>query len=527
MKKIFVLFALVACSFTMYAQSLQEGIKLIRYERYGSAKNILQNQSGDEATYYLGLAELGLGNTAAAREQFNKISGSYLGMAGLARVLFAEGNKVEAMKMLQNIVDGTRRKEWEKYKMAADAIAYSKGGPINTAIEWYKKALEIEPDAATYLSLGDAYLTQQTGGGEAMNNYEAALSKTNDKSLVYSRIGALWYQARMYENALENYDLAKNADPENPIPYRDLANAYYRIGKYTLAKENIEKYLSLSDKSIDDQITYANLLFLSKDYSNALSKMKGLIAEGHEQPYMYRILGYSNYELKNYADAYKDMQTFFGKIAADDIIPDDYIYMGKILTALANSDTTKAMVYTDSANYYMEKGITSDTAEDKTKLYRNIAEDFKDAKNYQQAGVWYGKLVQNTSNYTAEDYFYWGVYTYYSKKYPEAAKIFSDMAQQYPEEPSPVYWQGRSAAAQDVEAKTGGAATFYEKWLGMEQEGVTKNNADLMQAYQYLAIYYYNQNNKAEAIKYADKILSLEPGNETASQIKEVMSKSK
>jgi len=90
-----------------------------------------------------------------------------------------------------------------------------------------------------------------------------------------------------------------------------------------------------------------------------------------------------------------------------------------------------------------------------------------------------------------------------------------------------VYWQGRSAAAQDVEAKTGGAATFYEKWLGMEQEGVTKNNADLMQAYQYLAIYYYNQNNKAEAIKYADKILSLEPGNETASQIKEVMSKSK
>lgn len=101
------------------------------------------------------------------------------------------------------------------------------------------------------------------------------------------------------------------------------------------------------------------------------------------------------------------------------------------------------------------------------------------------------------------------------------------MAQQYPEEPSPVYWQGRAAAAQDVEAKTGGAVSFYEKWLGMEQEGVAKNNADLMQAYQYLAIYYYNQSNKAEAIKYADKILTLEPGNETASQIKDIMSKPK
>jgi len=527
MKKIFVLLALVACSFTMHAQSLQEAIKLIRYERYGSAKTMLQQQSGTEATYYLGLAELGLGNAAAARDQFNKITDNYMGMVGLARVLFFEGKKDEAMKMLQNVVDGARRKEWEKYKMAADAITYTKGGQINKAIEWYKKALEIEPEAATYLALGDAYLTQQTGGGEAMNNYEAALGKTNDKSLVYSRMGALWYQARNYEKALENYDLAKNADPSNPIPYRDLANAYYRIGKYTLAKENIEKYLSLTDKSIDDQVTYANLLFLSKDYANAVSKMQELISGGHEQPYMHRILGYSNYELKNYPVAYNEMQTFFKKMPADDIIPEDYIYMGKILTALAISDTSKTKVYSDSANFYLEQGISLDTAQDKAKLYRNIAEGFRDAKNYEQAGIWYGKIVQGTTDFTAEDYFYWGVYTYYSKLYPEAAKIFNDMAQQYPEEPSPVYWQGRAAAAQDVEAKNGGAVPFYEKWLGMEKEGVTKSTADLMQAYQYLAIYYYNQSNKAEAIKYSEKILELEPGNETAKQIKDVMTKSK
>jgi len=201
--------------------------------------------------------------------------------------------------------------------------------------------------------------------------------------------------------------------------------------------------------------------------------------------------------------------------------------MGKILTALAISDTSKTKVYSDSANFYLEQGISLDTAQDKAKLYRNIAEGFRDAKNYEQAGIWYGKIVQGTTDFTAEDYFYWGVYTYYSKLYPEAAKIFNDMAQQYPEEPSPVYWQGRAAAAQDVEAKNGGAVPFYEKWLGMEKEGVTKSTADLMQAYQYLAIYYYNQSNKAEAIKYSEKILELEPGNETAKQIKDVMTKSK
>ncbi len=525
MKKLFVLFAALAFSFSTYAQSLQEGIKLVRYERYGSAKNVLQSQSGDEAVYYMGLAELGLGNTAAARDQFSKIAAGYLGMAGLARVLFSEGKNADAMKILQSIMDGAKRKEWEKYKIAADAITYTNGGDINTAITWYNKALEIQPEAGTYLSLGDAYLKLQTGGGEAMDNYQTALSKTNDKSLVYSRMGALWYQARTYEDALKNYDLAKDADPENPIPYRDLANAYYRIGKYTLAKENIEKYLSLSDKSVDDQITYANLLFLSKDYPNAMSKMKELIAAGHEQAYMYRVLGYSEYETKNYAEALKHLQTFFAKAKESEIIPDDYIYMGKIMTALATSDTAQAKLYSDSADYYVEKGIAIDTTQDKAKLYRDVAEGFRDAKNYEQAGNWYGKLVRGTANYTAEDYFYWGVYTYYSKMYPEAAEIFSGMALKYPTEPSPVYWQGRTAAAQDPEAKNGNAVEFYKKWLGMEQEGVVKSNADLMQAYQYLAIYYYNTSDKTNAMEYVSKILELEPGNETALQIKEILSK--
>ncbi len=508
-----------------YAQSLQEGIKFVHYGRYESAVKALSAQAGEEAAYYLGLAELGRDNKTAAGAAFNKVATSFYGMAGNAQILFHEGKKSDAMKLLQEIVDGAKRKEWEKYKIAADAINYTKGGDINKAIEWYKKAVEIAPnEPAIKVALGDAYLKLQTGGGEAMTNYEEALAKTNDKSLVYSKIGSLWYQARNYERALENYEHAKNADPQNPMPYKDLADAYYRINKFELAKQNTEKYLALSDKTVDDQVQYANLLFLSKHYKEAETKMNEVMKVATKKSYMYRVLGYSQYETKDYTNALSSMQQFF-KMDKDNtgIISSDYLYTGRIFTALAATDSSKAAAYADSAGVYFEKGLAVDTSANKTEAYREIAVMFRDAKNYSQAAKWYGKLIKETPEYNAEDYFYYGVYTYFSGKYADAQTIFKDMAAKYPKESSPIYWQGRSAAAQDEEAKTGLAVPYYKQWLDMNTEGVKKSNKDLMQAYQYLAIYYYNSKNNSEAKNYCNQILQLEPDNKTAKQILDIL----
>lgn len=533
MRKLILVFAGLALSFSMYAQQAQEGIKMYQYGRYESAKKALQGQSGDEAAYYLGLSELSAGNVQGAKDIFSKNT-SFYGQSGLARVLLNQGNGADAMKTLQSIVDDAKKKDWEKYKVAADAITYSNDkneADINKAIEWYTKANTISPQAGTYIALGDADLKLKTGGGDAINNFTQALSLTQDQSLAYSRLGSVYYAAHNYDKALENYDKAKNADPNNPLPYRDLAYAYYRIGKFELAKQNAEKYLSLSDKSIDDQILYANLLFLSKDYPNAIEKMNDLVKGGQDKAYMYRVLGFSQYETKDYQNALKNMRTFFSKPKDETgIVPDDYIYTGKIFTALAATDSAQAKVYNDSADYYFDKGIATDTSADKTKTLRDIEEAFKEAKNYPLTTKWYGKLIQASSDTSAEyksDYFWWGVYAYYAKDYSNAKKIFSDMATKYPEETSPVYWMGRvTAASDDPEAKTGAAIEYYKKWLSMPSPaGVTKSNNDLMQAYQYLAVYYYNAKDKTNALDACNKILQLEPANKTAQQIIDVMSK--
>ncbi|PSK94428.1 tetratricopeptide repeat protein [Taibaiella chishuiensis] len=527
MKRLIAIAVATSLAFHVGAQSVQEGEKMINYGRFESAKKALESIAGkeDQANYLLGLSELGMENKDAARQIFSKNPENFYNQAGMARVLFAEGKKDEAAKQLLAIVDKAKKKEWEKYKVAADAITYSNGGNIQDAITWYQKALEINPgEANTLIGLGDAYLKARDGGN-AMSSYEKAVEKGTNNSLAYSKIGSLWYAAHKYEDALKNYNLAKDQDPSNPLPYKELANAYYRAGKYDNALTNSEKFLSLSDKSIDDQITYANLLFLSKKYPEAQAKIQELIGKGVDKPYLYRLIGYSAYETKDYEKARTNMQQFFNKQKdASKIIGDDYIYYGKIMGAMAGIDTPHAKMYNDSADYYFNQVTVVDPTANKATLFRQIAEGYRETKEYAKAGEWFGKTVAADTAATNLDYFNWGLYLYYGKKYQEAASAFAAMKTKFPDEAITPYWQGRTAAAIDQDAKTGIGVPFYKEWLASPKE---HKDADLMNAYQYLGYYYYNTNNEKEAMEWINKVLEKEPGNEFANQVKDYYAKSK
>ncbi len=518
MKQPIIIVAALSLSLQATAQSLEEGIKMYHYERYESAKKILTPLAASNpiANYYLGLSELGVENTSAAQAIFSKYADDAANQSGMARIAFANGNAAEGQRLAKMVADKAKKKEWEPLKYAADAITYSEGSDKQTAIDWYKTALTKADNTPLRLALGDAYRQIIGGGGEAMNNYERVTTKEPNNSLAFSKIGALWYAAKNYKLALENYNKAKEADPNNPLPYRDLANAYFWTGKYDLAKHNIEHYLSLSDKSIDDQIQYANILYLSKDYPGAINKVNELIQSGVSKPGFYGILAYSQLETKDTANALVNVRKYFSMQKPEKIFPSDFINYGKIL--LANNQA-------DSANNYFSKAIAADTAKDKSERYREIAEGFKSLKTtegYAKAGEWYGKIIAENPQAKALDYFYTGFYSYYSKNYTAAAGAFEQMEAKFPDQPSAIYWRARVASAQDEEAKKGTATSYYEKWLQTTVAGYEKKNADLMYAYQYLALYYYNTGDKASMNTYLSKIEAIEPGNAFLKQMKDL-----
>ncbi len=505
----------VTLTASVKAQTLEEGIKMYNYERYQTAKKTLEPLAATNplANYYLGLAELQMGNKDAARNIFLKQPNSYANTSGLIRVLFTEGKAEEGMKAATELAAKAKKKEWEQLKYAADAITYTNGGDAQQAITWYKAALANYENIDMRISLADAYQKLPSGGGgEAMNNYEKVVEKDPKNSLAFSRIGKLWYESKTYKLALENWEKAKEADPANPLPYRDLGNAYTYVGKYDLAKKHIEEYVKLADPSPIVTEKYMDVLYLSKDYKNAATKAQELINTKPETRF-YGILAFSQYELKDSVNALKNARTYFDKQDATKNRPGDYRMFAKIL--LQNSLTSEA-------DMYLQKAIDADTATNKLVPYRENGEALREGKEWMAASKWYDKIINELpASATVTDYFYSGFTKYFGRDYDNSLKSFVAMTEKFPAEPSGHYWSGRAAAATDNDATQGLAVPYYTKWLEMEVPSTyTRKPNDLMQAYQYMAIYNYNKKDKAKTMDLVQKIEAIDAANSTAKEIR-------
>lgn len=532
MKTLITVLTTAAASAFVYdvnAQSLEQGKKLLAYERYESAEKELGSLAGNspEANYYYGLVLLGKGKLNEAKAAFAKHPSDFRNMAGTARVLYEEGKGADAFKILQGIVDGAKKKDWEKYQVAADAITYSdKATQYDEAIAWYRTAHERKANQPeVMIGLGDALLRKNTGesNGEAVRMFDAVIAEGKMKSLAYARHGLIWLNARNYDESLKSYNLAKESDKENPLPYGDLADVYYRAGKYELAKQNIEEYLKLSDKSIRDQMRYGNILYLTKDYTGAGKIYQDLInaGEGKQTPSLYRGLAFAQYQNNQLSDALKNFDTYRSTVSdTSKYTYEDYLYYAYVNNAMAKEDSVNAPKYLGIADQNFGRALQKSTDEDKTALYRKIADGYKETRNWGKVSEWYTKLVAQYPEASPLDYFNAGFYAFYAKDFAGSKAKLEAFNAKYPDEITGYYWLGRVAAAQDPEATKGTAVEPFKTWMNKPlAEGKERKTEEYVFAYQYLALYEYNKANGRAAVDYSKKVLEYDANNETAQQI--------
>ena len=429
--------------------------------------------------------------------------------------------------MLQDIVDGAKKKDWEKYQVAADAITYSdKATQYDEAIAWYRTAHERKANQPeVMIGLGDALLRKNTGesNGEAVRMFDAVVAEGKMKSLGYARHGLIWLNARNYDEALKSYNLAKESDKENPLPYGDLADVYYRAGKYELAKQNIEEYLKLSDKSIRDQMRYGNILYLTKDYTGAAKIYQDLInaGEGKKTPSLYRGLAFTQYQNDQLPEALKNFDTYRSTVTdTSKYSYEDYLYYAYVNNAMAKQDSVNAAKYQSIADQNFTLALQKSTDKDKTELYRKIADGYKETRNWAKVSEWYSKMIAEYPESSPLDYFNAGYYAYFAKDFTGAKAKLEAFNAKYPDEILGLYWLARVAAAQDPEAKTGTAVEPFKTWLNKPlAEGKERKTEEYVYAYQYLALYEYNKGNGRAAVDYSKKVLEYDASNETAQQI--------
>jgi tetratricopeptide (TPR) repeat protein len=520
MKKLIMIAAGIALSFTTMAQAtLDEGVKMYQYKKYQSAQKVLSQLAAKDpiANYYLGLCYLESNNLKQASEQFEKYPEDPANISGTARVAFASKDATKGITIAKALAAKAKKKDIGPLVYAAESITYTDGGDNQQAIQWYKDALTKNPnDIEAHLGMGDTYRKMTGGGGEAMNNYEFIIEKANKNSLVLSRIGDLWYDARNYASALEFYGKAKDADNTNPLPYKSLALAYQRTAKYDIALQNIKKYIELSDNELSDKINYAEILYLAKSYCDAAKlaeELNNQTVPAEKKVTILGILGFSQAECGDSINAQKNLSQYFKLREAKYITPYAYIDYGKLWLRLNNLD---------SASFYYQKGINADTAKNKTEIYRQIADAFRMKKDYCKAADWYDNLIKSNPATQPTDYFWTVVMYYYCKDFTKGLDAANRFKTTHADQPSAYYWHGKLVAVNDPEAADSNALNSFNKYLellGPAAIKEPKKKSEVSAAYSYILLYYYNKKDKEQTKVYTDKLKEVDPAAEILKQL--------
>ncbi|MET7001146.1 tetratricopeptide repeat protein [Chitinophaga defluvii] len=546
--------ALLCVANGVMAQSVEDGLKDLYYGKYQSAKQNLEKviaakPTDDKAYYYLGIAQLGLEDQAGAEATFQKglqaVPASALLQAGMGRIDLLKGNAAAAKQKFEAASTATEGRDGDVARAIADAnTEVPKVGDRGYALtimekllnnEGRKKKQQYTPIAADYIELGDAYrMLGGENGGKAITTYEKALEVDPNNAEAVTKQGMVNYNAKLKQQAVADWSKATNMDSKYGPAYFQLFEFYITPIKDQLswdrAADYLQKYIDAADPADKQKTDYylAAISFYKKDYDAAINKAKSVIPQAGEayKGKFTRLLGDAHLQKGDSLTAKQVMDEYVQAVGEGKLVADDYKLLSAIYGKVKEQDSAKAVVIDSLASLYLEKYALADTAKD-AERYRNVAESFKNLRDYKRAAEWYGKLVndftdeQNTGK--IQDYFFKGTWELYDRQYDNADATFAKFIEKYPaQEILGNYWRGRAQMGKDTEAKEGLAIPYFQKFFDLGGEAKTKPR-DLMFAYQYMMIYYYNKEDKDNLKIWEDKVLSIDPNNATVKAIQENM----
>jgi cytochrome c-type biogenesis protein CcmH/NrfG len=561
-KRISTLIALLFLASGVMAQSIEDGLKKLYYGKYAGAKQdfekvIAAKPTEDRGYYYLGISELGLENTQGATAAFQKglqaVPNSPLLTAGMGRIDLLSGNASAARQKFDAANTATKGKNGEVARAIADANTEVKGGDRAFALttmqtllnnEGAKKRDVYNATAADYIELGDAFRSLGgENGGKAIAAYEKALELEANNAEAVMKQGHVNYNAKLLQQAVGDYAKAATLDPNYAPVFYELYQFYYtpKPQQFSLpkAKENLQKYLSLSDPGdrIKNEYYLASIMFFDKDFDGAIAKAKSLIPQANDsyKTKLNRMIADAYLQKGDSLNAKQAFDEYAQKTGEDKLEPIDFKLGSEIYGRIKYQDSAQQEQIDQKALTYLEKFASSDTVKDLDR-YESVAKAFNAARVYDKAAEWYQKYIglktELKEKPAAVDYFNVG-FNYYrasagtttdTNMLNKSAEAFAQLSANYPELTTGHYWQGMTSAGKDVEAKTGLALPYFEKYISMAESDSAKNKAGLVKAYTYLMVYYYNKDDKTNMQKYMDKLLPLDPNSEPIKQIKDNLS---
>ncbi|MDR6845897.1 tetratricopeptide repeat protein [Flavobacterium granuli] len=368
MKKVFIYAVATLFSvFIGHAQDIKQAKNAIDAEQYEVAKNTLEAITASKPTdgyakFLLGNVYLLKGDYEAAQKHFDAgiacSSKGNFNYIGLGYIALDKGNTAEAESNFALATKNSSKKDLEETVYIGKAYTYSENPNYKKAVEILSKSRLIDPkNTDVLLALGDAYKFNKKQN-EAYDCYREAFRL--DDSLLRAKmgLGTLIKNAHNFKVALTAFDevIALNAN-YGPV-YRELAETQYLWALNDAGKYNdhiskglafYEKYMSLTDYSLESRMRHADFLILAKDYKALETEANEMSKLDKVNPRIYRYLGYSAYHNDNFDTAISSLNSFVST-PTNRVIGRDYYYLGA-------SKLNKALSLTPIDNSLIDNGI--------------------------------------------------------------------------------------------------------------------------------------------------------------------------
>ncbi|OYU79779.1 MAG: hypothetical protein CFE23_12255 [Flavobacterium sp. BFFFF1] len=551
------------------AQDLDQAKKAIDAEQYEKAKKILKGlvaakpESGKNF-FFLGNLYLTQKLQDSATATFQKglaaKSEANFNYIGLGQVDLENANQGGATANFDKALASVRKKDFEELLYIGKAYLNPTKPDYKKALEYLNKAKVIQPmNAEVLLYLGDAYYGDKNAN-EAFSAYRNAADA--DKTLLRASLqqGVITKFSKAFPEAKAAFDKILATNPNYGPAYRELAETYYvwalndkqKYAEYNaMAIQYYEKYMTMTDYSLDSRMRHADFLVLTKDYKALEAEATAMQQLDKVNPRILRYLGYSAYQNGNSDGAIKALNEFISKPGSK-IIGRDYLYLGLAKTQKALTTTTtadgkpsgtvdKALFDTGIAD--VRKGVELDPG--MANELNDFGKKFFDLKLYKEASAIYEIAVtnQNSRNFLYDNFYLGYSLYFFNAAKPETEKAdpadvqkanaaFDAVIKSSPTTQDAYIYKARlNSLLQEDAAARAEMAKYYEEYIrvvtekGEAELAKPANRTKFLEAYNNIAIFYAKTGDKVKAQENLDKALALDPADETALSTQKLIKK--
>lgn len=453
-----------------------------------------------------------------------QVNGQEAGIPPMQRVELAKAqiknDPAAAADAFSDILKGKNKKNADL--LIAIGYAYLENEKADMATDYLNRAMELNNKyAPTYVFAGDIALAAGDVG-EACSKYEQAIYfdfACKEAYLKYAQAYANVNPALAVDMLLK----LKAQDSSYLSADKELGSIYYFAGEYGKAKESYENYFAGGQPDMKDLINYGMVLFLAKDYTKSLDMVKKGLIKDPENHLLKRLAMYDSYELKLYDDGLKAAERFFVTPNDPNYVYLDYLYYARILVSLKQND--KAIERYQMA-LKKEPG--------KVEIWKELSDIYGDLKDYDKAIESYNNYMKVQQEPDAADLFPLGRLYYYAgnavtdsmpnsraKKKEllvHADSVFSIVAAKVPDNYLGSFWRARTNSLLDPETTAGLAKPYYEAALAILEAKPDASKSLIVECDSYLGYYYFVKNDFQTSKIYWNKILVVDPENQTAKQ---------